>query len=180
MPRLFTALKIPTSIATQLNFLQSGLAGARWIDPSDFHITLRFYGDMDNAQAKDLTQSLSQITCKPFTPELSTLGTFGSDKPRMLWAGVTANKQLSTLHQAHETLAQRLGFKAEGRKFTPHVTLARFKSSRAPQLGHYLAEHNDFPPLTFEVTDFCLYSAKDSTGGGPYLIEAQYPFQDSL
>ncbi len=176
MPRLFTALKIPSSIATQLTFLQCGLAGARWIDPSDFHITLRFFGDMDNAQAKDLTQSLDQVSSNPFTVELCTLGTFGSDKPRMLWAGVTANEQLSTLHQSHETLAQRLGFKAEGRKFTPHVTLARFKSGRAHQLGLYLAEHNDFTPLSFKVTDFCLYSAKDSTGGGPYLIEAQYPF----
>lgn len=178
MPRLFTGIRIPSHIATQLTLLQAGLASARWIDPSDFHITLRFFGDMDNTQANDLTQSLNSIASKPFTIKLNTLGTFGGNKPRMLWAAIAPSDPLSNLYQAHETLAQRLGFKAEGRKFTPHITLARFKAGRAPQLGQYLAEYNDYHPLTMEVTDFCLYSAKESTGGGPYLIEAQYPFQN--
>lgn len=176
MPRLFTGLQITDSIAQQLSALQFGLNSARWIDPSDFHITLKFIGDVEPRLADEIAAALDELSVFPFTLELSSLGSFGSNRPRMVWAGVKPSPELNALHKAHEQLAQRLGLKAEGRKFTPHVTLARISGGSAQSVAEYLSHHEDFRSLKFEVTEFKLYSAKASHGGGPYVIEESYPF----
>ena len=54
MPRLFTGLEVPTSLAHELAMLRGGLSGARWIDEANYHITLRFVGDIDHATARDI------------------------------------------------------------------------------------------------------------------------------
>ena len=60
MPRLFTGLEIPAEIAAELSQHRGGLPGARWVDPANYHITLRFIGDIDQATARDLTLLLSE------------------------------------------------------------------------------------------------------------------------
>ena len=54
MPRLFTGLEIPSEIAAELASLRGGLSGARWIDVENYHMTLRFIGDIDSATARDV------------------------------------------------------------------------------------------------------------------------------
>lgn len=174
MPRLFTGIKIPSSVCDQLSMLQFGLFGARWIAPEDFHITLRFIGDVDEALANDLADGFAQISAAPFSLQLKSVGVFGSDRPRMVWAGVIPSQALKDLHSSHEITAQRLGLKAEGRKFIPHVTLARFKAGQAGDIGNYLIDHSQFQSIEFEVTSFELYSARASKGGGPYITEESY------
>ena len=51
MPRLFTGLEIPAEIGHTLSSLRGGLPGARWIDPENYHVTLRFIGDIDGISA---------------------------------------------------------------------------------------------------------------------------------
>lgn len=174
MPRLFTGIKIPAAITEQLSFFQYGLPHARWIEPSDFHITLRFIGDVEDHLAADLADGLNSLSFASFSLKLQSVGVFGGDKPRMVWAGVAASEPLEHLQLAHENLAQRLGLKAEGRKFTPHVTLARFKSRERADVSAYLFDHARFQSTEFEVTSFELYSARASKGGGPYIIEQSY------
>ena len=53
MPRLFSAIEIPPSIADRLTLLRAGLTGARWIDPENYHLTLRFIGDVDGHTARE-------------------------------------------------------------------------------------------------------------------------------
>ncbi len=178
MPRLFTGIKIPSSICDQLTLIQYGLLGARWIEPHDFHITLRFIGDVDDDLANDLADGFTQISTAPFSLQLKSVGVFGNDRPRMIWAGVEKSSALEQLHSSHEIMAQRLGLKAEGRKFIPHVTLARFKPGQTSDVGTYLIDHSRFQSLEFEVSSFELYSAKASRGGGPYIIEQSYELLD--
>ena len=54
MPRLFTGLEIPREVGTTLSLFRGGLPGARWIDPENYHITLRFIGDIDDRLANDI------------------------------------------------------------------------------------------------------------------------------
>ena len=54
MPRLFTGLEIPREVGQTLSLLRGGLPGARWIDPENYHITLRFIGDIDDRLAHDI------------------------------------------------------------------------------------------------------------------------------
>ncbi len=65
MPRLFTGLAIPPEISEQLSFLRGGLPGARWVDPVDYHLTLRFIGDIDDALANDVYEHLSFVESGP-------------------------------------------------------------------------------------------------------------------
>ena len=52
MPRLFTGLELPGAVAGQLALMRGGVAGARWLEPEDYHITLRFIGDIDARTAR--------------------------------------------------------------------------------------------------------------------------------
>ncbi len=176
MPRLFTGLEIPRDVAFALSLKRGGLTGARWIDTENYHITLRFIGDVDGRVADEISDSLDRLSHSlSFNVKLTHLGAFGGDKPRALYAGVEVNSTLTQLQAAHERVLQRIGLEPEGRKFTPHVTLARLRGGSALDIAHFIAGAGRFEPLTFPVGRFVLFSSRDSVGGGPYLVEQAYP-----
>lgn len=179
MPRLFIALSLPLHIREQLSFAQAGLEAARWIEPDDLHLTLRFFGDMDHDRADELHDALSRVRYKPFQLQLGAPGVFGGQSPRSIWVGIAPNESLNDLQRRLERLAERIGFTAERRKFTPHITIARLHGASPSVVSQYLSAHDTFDFLSFEVTGFALYSAKGSRGGGPYVIEAHYPLDAS-
>ncbi|QIJ76605.1 RNA 2',3'-cyclic phosphodiesterase [Methylobacterium sp. NI91] len=180
MPRLFTGLEIPPDIAERLSFFRGGLPGARWVEPSDYHITLRFLGEIDEIVAADLDAGLAEAWARPaFAVTLDGLASFGGDRPRALYASVVPSPQLTELQEEHERIARRAGAAPERRKFTPHVTLARLNREATPEaVARTLTQAGVFPRLTFTARRAALYSARTSRGGGPYLVEAAYPFGD--
>lgn len=176
MPRLFTGLEVPADVAFALSLKRGGLMGARWIDPENYHITLRFIGDVDGRTAGEVVDGLDRLAnSEAFTVTISHLGAFGGDKPRAFFAGVEVNTTLARLQAAQERVLQRLGLDPESRKFTPHVTLARLRGTGAAELARFIAETGRFMPLQFEVGRFVLFSSRDSVGGGPYIVEQSYP-----
>ena len=176
MPRLFTGLEVPASVAQALALKRGGLFGARWIDAENYHITLRFIGDVDYQTAHEVTDSLDRLAhSDAFTIKIDHLASFGGDKPRALYAGVENNTTLMRLQAGHERILQRLGLAPEGRKFVPHVALARLSGANAIDVARFLAFSGRFQPLEFPVGRFVLFSSKDSVGGGPYLVEQAYP-----
>jgi 2'-5' RNA ligase len=82
MPRLFTGIEIPQAIAQGLSMLRGGVPGARWIDPENYHITLRFIGDVDGSTARDVLQILGGVRRAPFDLTFDRLDQFGGKKPR--------------------------------------------------------------------------------------------------
>ena len=175
MPRLFTALEVPADIGLALATLRGGLPGARWVDPENYHITLRFIGDVDDALAREIADLLDQVRRRGFELRFDGLASFGGRKPRAVFASVPPVAPLIELQAEHERLLQRVGLVPEGRKFTPHVTLARLRDSTSRQVAEYLAERGPFRSPPFRVGRFVLYSSRASIGGGPYLVEAAYP-----
>jgi RNA 2',3'-cyclic 3'-phosphodiesterase len=176
LPRLFTGLEIPHDVAFALSLKRGGLHGARWMDSENYHITLRFIGDVDHQTADEVTDALDRLSnSEAFRLRLSHLGSFGGDKPRALYAGVEVNATLIRLQAAQERVLQRLGLPPEGRKFTPHVSLARLRGTSAEEIARFIALSGRFQPLEFAVGRFVLFSSKDSVGGGPYLVEQAYP-----
>jgi 2'-5' RNA ligase len=175
MPRLFTGIEVPQDVALALSLKRGGLFGARWIDPENYHITLRFIGDVDHHLASDVTDMLDRLAgSEAFTIKLDHLGSFGGNSPRALYAGVENNAALVRLQAAHERVLQRCGLAPEGRKFVPHVSLARLRGVSAGEVARFIAEAGRFMPLEFAVRRFVLFSSKDSVGGGPYLVEQSY------
>ena len=176
MPRLFTGLEVPQDVAFALSLKRGGLHGARWMDPQNYHITLRFIGDVDGKTANEIVDALDRLAnSEAFRLKLNHLGSFGGDKPRALYAGVEVNSTLLRLQSAQERVLQRLGLPPEGRKFTPHVSLARLRGTSAEEMARFIAMSGRFHPLDFEVGRFVLFSSRDSVGGGPYLVEQAYP-----
>jgi RNA 2',3'-cyclic 3'-phosphodiesterase len=175
MPRLFTGLEIPHDIAFGLSFMQGGIPGARWIDPGYFHLTLRFIGDIESGLARDITEALSGLDVKPFRLALKGIGVFGGKQPHSLYAGVEESPELRRLQALHERLCQVLGLPPEGRKYAPHVTLARLKNPPDQALRHYVQIHNLYRSTAFEVEAFVLFNSRPLRGGGPYGIEESYP-----
>lgn len=182
MLRLFTGLEIPPEVAQQLGLYRGGLPGARWVEPPDHHVTLRFLGDIDHAVAEDVHALLDEARPRaPIAITLEGLASFGGDRPRAVYAAVAPSPDLVDLQAEHERIARRAGLEPERRKFTPHVTLARLGRHASPgAVAQYLTQMGIFPRIGFTATRAVLFSARESRGGGPYVIEAAYPFDDTI
>ena len=175
MPRLFIALEIPREAALSLSLLHGGLHGARWIDVENYHITLRFVGDVDAPAADELVHALDRIERPEFSLSLIGMGLFGSKKPHSLWASISASPELYALQAEIERICQRLRLRPDPRKFTPHVTLARLRGARIDDVVGYLSARGNFQTDAFTVSRFVVMSSRESTGGGPYVTEEAYP-----
>jgi 2'-5' RNA ligase len=175
MPRLFTGLEIPAALGGELSLLRGGLPGARWVDPENYHVTLRFIGDVDDETAQEIAWMLGQVRRKDFELRLDGLQSFGGKKPRAVVATVAPSPSVMELQAEHERLMQRAGLDPEGRKYTPHVTLARLRDTSSFEVADYLSARAAFRSPPFTVSRFVLFSARSSVGGGPYVVEAAYP-----
>jgi 2'-5' RNA ligase len=175
MPRLFTGLEIPKALGEELSLLRGGLPGARWIDPENYHVTLRFIGDVDDDIAQEIAWLLGQVRRKNFELRLDGLQSFGGRKPRALIAAVAPSPSVMELQAEHERLMRRAGLDPETRKYTPHVTLARLRDTSSFEVAEYLSARAAFRSPPFSVSRFVLFSSRASTGGGPYVAEAIYP-----
>jgi 2'-5' RNA ligase len=175
MPRLFTALELPETIVSQLALMRGGVVGARWIEPEDYHVTLRFIGDIDARAAHDIADSLGSIRRPKIPVRVEGLSWFGGDKPRAIVAKVKAEPALMDLQAEQERRLRRIGVEPLTRKYTPHVTLARLRGVAQAALADYLAARGALLAEAFLAERFVLFSARDGTGGGPYVVEAAYP-----
>jgi RNA 2',3'-cyclic 3'-phosphodiesterase len=162
-------------VALDLQIMQGGIPGARWMDPHNFHLTLRFIGDIEQGLARELAHELDGVQARPFRLALKGIGLFGGNKPHSLYAGVEENAELRRLHDLHERICQVMGLPAEGRKFTPHVTLARLKEPEPRALQRWIEVHSLYRSPAFDVSRFVLFSSRPRIGGGPYAVEEAYP-----
>ena len=175
MPRLFTGLELPSQVIQTLSLMRGGLPGARWIDPDNYHLTLRFIGDVDTGLAREIAFMLGQVKRKDFELRLDGLISFGGNRPRAVVATVAPSQALMELQAEHERLLRRVGLEPEGRKYTPHVTLARLRDSSSRQVAEYLGDRGSFRSAPFRAERFVLFSSRNAVGGGPYVVEAAYP-----
>ena len=179
MPRLFTGLELPADLRKRLEMLQSGFDTIRWVEPADFHITLRFIGDVPPSTADAICEALDSRTWPRPTVVPGELRTFGHAKPSSLYLAIREDAALSRLAAGHDRLMQRLGLPADGRRFTPHITLGRFRGGTRPEMvAQWLAANGAPFALPFRPERFVLYSARESTGGGPYRMEESWPLEE--
>ena len=175
MPRLFTGLELPETVVGQIALARGGVFGARWLEPEDYHVTLRFVGDVDARMAHEIAETLDDIR-RPAAPvRFDGLGWFGGDRPRQLVVRIKAEPALIELQAEQERRLRRVGLPPETRKFMPHVTLARLRGVGARAVADYLASRGTLAIEAFTAGRFVLFSAREGSGGGPYVVEAAYP-----
>ena len=128
MPRAFIAIDFPESTANQLQDIAFGLPSAVWVPAHQYHLTLRFLKDIEEEVFEDVRHALNEVRSESFHLSLRNVGHFPlRGTPEILWAGVVQNEALLRLNHKLESALKRAGIDPDGRKFHPHVTLARLK-----------------------------------------------------
>jgi 2'-5' RNA ligase len=177
MIRLFTALDLPDEVAACLAPAQTGLNGARWVARENLHVTVRFVGGVDERMADEIDDALSQLKARPFTLNVTHLGSFGdAKKARSVWAGLEPSEPLARLNAKVERLFQQLGLAPDKRKYTPHITLGRVGGVSNGEVAKWIEEKGKLncPPL--EVTRLVLFSSQTRAEGAVYTPERYYVF----
>jgi 2'-5' RNA ligase len=174
--RLFVGLAVPDNVHLQLTTMTGGVASARWVAPENLHLSLRFIGEVDEGAAEDIDAALGQIFAAPLEVTLAGVGCFETrGRAQTLWAGAEPSGPLLHLQARVEAQVQRAGCPPEGRKFTPHVTLARMKRLPVEQIAPYLLDHGGFRAAAFAAEEFILYRSHLGHAAANYEVLARYP-----
>lgn len=172
--RLFAAIRPPAPVIDALLALEGGIPGARWQDQGQLHLTLRFFGELEAAQAEDIAGALGRIHAASFALALRGVGHFESRRrTHMLWAGLAPSDPLLTLQHKAETAARRAGLPPDSRKFAPHITLARLNAASGPVLP-FLAAHGALTGEPWAVTAFDLMESTLTPSGAEYETVRRY------
>jgi 2'-5' RNA ligase len=176
MIRLFVGLELPDDIRFALAGLCSGVPGADWEPAENFHLTLRFVGDVSESDGDDIHDALTRVRAPGFAMSLAGVGHFATgDELRTLWAGVEKSPALLQLQRNVESALVRMGLPPETRRFHPHVTLARCAGVPAPRAQAFLAHHALFRAGPFDVGHFTHFTSLRRAEGAIYTAEAEYP-----
>jgi RNA 2',3'-cyclic 3'-phosphodiesterase len=188
--RAFVAIELPPEIQNAMGEVQTRLrarlrsetlsdAVLRWTSPVGIHLTLKFLGEISDAQSNRVIESLGHLeSFDKFRLGVRGYGFFPDKRrPQVLWAGLVAPPALADLARKVERTLATVGFPAENRKFAPHLTLARFKvSRRQPALETLLTELGDQVVGQFEVSEYFLIESHLSFGSpAQYRRVARFP-----
>ena len=175
--RLFIAIDLPEAVKGQLAELCSGLPDAKWVKHEQMHLTLYFIGDVDEAGFTAVKSALMGVAAPPFAMHLEGVGQFpAKGKPRVLWVDVKAPPLLAELQQSIMASLTILGLPPPDHPFSPHITLARFKTPPPTDtVRPFYAQHAAFKTEPFAVSSFILFSSTLTPRGSIYHHEALYP-----
>ena len=150
--RSFIAIELPDELKLALARLQDKLRQTqqpwiKWVDPQAIHLTLKFLGNISVDKISRITKAMEAATqgIPPFHLEVSNLGAFPNLRQvQVVWVGVGGEiDRLRELQQRLDSHLVPLGFSAEKREFTAHLTLARLRNHAPPderqRLGHLIA-----------------------------------------
>ncbi|MBW0148990.1 RNA 2',3'-cyclic phosphodiesterase [Marinobacter arenosus] len=180
MPRLFFALDVPAPVKKRLLKVSAPVAGAKWQNANQLHLTLLFLGQVDSELLPEIRAALRELPLARFNLEVRDVGCFGQpDTPRNLWAGVSPEAPVSALHDLLKQRLGHLGFRFESRPFRPHITLARFRKQRGSVAG-LLAEHRDAFFGNVEVDAFVLLESNQGGAGSVYTVVERFELANSL
>jgi 2'-5' RNA ligase len=176
MLRLFVGLSLPDGVIARLSMICAGVPGASWVEPSNMHLTVRFIGEVEEADAAEIDALLAAIAAPAFSIELAGVNTFGEGaKARALWAAVRPSAELAHLQAKVESAVVRAGQPREGRKFTPHVTLAHLSKPQPPRLAAFLEGNALLQAGPFRIEQFTLFESRLGKGGPVYIPLVDYP-----
>lgn len=144
-----------------------------WTKAGNWHITLKFLGDMETGLLEEIKQALNTVRFAPFTLQAGSAGVFpppkegGPIRPRVIWVGLQQGaSEITALAKNVENKMAALGFDQENRPFSPHLTLARIKREQKDPWKERLAEIRQTQWPVIHIERFTLWKS-DLTPAGP-------------
>jgi len=178
---LFIALDFPEWVKDRLADVCIGLHRADWVPSEQYHLTLRFLGEVDVHAFRELQVGLGSLQARSFYLTLKGMGLFPlRGDPEVLWAGVSKNEDLQSLRNKVESQVIRRGAAPDARKFFPHVTLAKVRDAQEEGVGRYIMENSLFSIPEIPIQSFSLYSSRLTPEGAIHTVEASYPLEGIL
>lgn len=172
--RTFIGIPLPPVVQHQITTAQQSwkavLPDIRWTKAENLHLTLRFLGDIEETLVNQIYTCMQKAVTgiSPFTLTLHGMGVFPNlARPRVLWLGIGEGKErLQALYVSLDNSLRSLGFPSEGRVYTPHLTLARFKTSSRKSVVQSLIEQGNtytFDPIVIQTLEL-IHSQLQPTG----------------
>jgi len=190
--RAFIAIELPEELKSKLSTFITKLraeatASIKWVNPSGIHLTLKFLGNISSDAVPTIiaaTQKAAQGT-PPFRLHTEQTGVFPNlQRAQVAWVGLGGDTEiLARLQHCLESNLEALGFAPEGRRFTPHLTLARFGRQLPPPVRRNLGElicQASFVPTVITVTALSLMQSQLNRTGAIYTRLASVRLSDSL
>ena len=178
--RTFIAIDVDKAIRHRLLTLQETLdhsvAGVKWVEPVNIHVTLLFLGEVIDREVPEVCKAVAEACAElpVFPMSIETVGCFPNPRrPRILWAGVGEGaEEVSELHDALEEPLLELGcYRREDRKYTPHLTIGRMKSERpSPELAAALVKHAAWQGGRTVVREVLVMSSELASSGPTYTV----------
>lgn len=175
--RLFIALALPDPVRNAIASLSEPLQGLSWTRPEQWHLTLRFLGDVTEEQLDRMRERLATVRVEPFILPIEGVGTFPPRRPpKIVWVGVGAgHPRLHQLRQRIDDAILGTGFPLDVRTFHPHVTIARCTADAGPALARWIRMHGEFLAPPFRVEAFDLYSSELRPTGAVHTLVLRFP-----
>jgi RNA 2',3'-cyclic 3'-phosphodiesterase len=171
--RLFVAIDLPEAVKDELLTMRDSFEGVRWVKREQFHLTLRFIGE---ATLDSIKFALATVSASAFEMQLRGIGKFPeTDRrpPRILWVGIAPNPPLLILAASIDAALEAVGITSSEQPFSPHITLARIKSSHVG-IAAFFTKHQTYQSKYFPVQSFVLYSSVLDPQGSIYQHEAVF------
>ena len=186
--RLFSAIRIPEEIGKELARLREKIGRepslphkVKWVQTQNLHLTLKFFGEIEERRLNDLEESLKEAvkSHQEFRYTLKGLGAFpNAKKARVLWVGLeNPLNELASLAASIEKNTSPKGFPPSEKPFSPHLTLARFASPPQPPFLEVTAKHSQTVFGEAAVDKIELIQGCLSSEGPAYMTIQEFPFR---
>ncbi len=176
--RCFVAIELPEAVRGALQDLQQRLASldraVRWTAPEHIHLTVKFLGEVRDAELARVCQAVSSAVARTRVMELQFQGT-GCFPPRgserIVWAGLPSPpEELLECQRAVEAAVAPLGFPPENRAYSPHLTIGRVRQAdRRLNIRGVVREQDAFVAPAFVVRELVVFQSLLGPGGARYV-----------
>ncbi|MBI3599232.1 MAG: RNA 2',3'-cyclic phosphodiesterase [Nitrospinae bacterium] len=184
--RAFISIEIPQEVREKISLIQEQLKTVEtpvsWVRPQSIHLTLKFLGNISEAQIQDIGNCISTAAngINPFTVNIRGTGVFPNlNYPRVIWLGLEdKTDSLFRLQKGIDGCLSKIGFEAEERGFTPHLTVGRIKSLRGKnQLIRTIHIYRDIEAGEIAVDKINLMRSQLNPAGAIYTVLEEIKLQ---
>lgn len=181
--RCFIAIDLSNEAKEELSRIQKEINGEaklnklKFVEPQNLHLTLKFLGEISDAQVNKIKEALKSISFEKFSAMLGDIGIFPSPSYiRVVWICLQPAQLLKELHDKIDSTLASSGFKKENR-FESHITLARVKTIKDKKTFAKQLQTLKVEPIEFSINSFILKKSTLTKEGPIYADIVEFKLQ---